>query len=441
MAKKRGEGTRAPNGASSIYLGSDGKWHGRVMVGVLPDGRPDRRHVKRSTERDAIRAVRELEKQRDSGRVRGVGRAWTVEKWLTHWVESIAVQSVRPTTMVGYRASVYKHLIPGLGAHRLDKLEPEHLEHVYRQMQTEKGLKAGTAHLAHRTARVAFGEAVRRRHITNNPAKFAKPPRVIEDEIVPFTVEEAQRLFAAATNMRNGARYVIALALGLRRGEALGLRWDDLTVTWQHGCPAGTRCRKSAAVHCSARRGSGLLRIRRAVQQLVWQHGCLDSGPCGHRYGAHCPLRHSGGVVVSEVKSRSGLRTIGVPQQVLEALEPHRERQDIERQTAADLWDDGGWMFTNHVGRPVHPTVDHECWKTLLRRAGVRDARLHDARHTAATMLLVLKVPLPAVMEIMGWADAAIAKRYMHLTNEMAEAIAHDVGKLLWTKSTGTDAD
>lgn len=88
-------------------------------------------------------------------------------------------------------------------------------------------------------------------------------------------------------------------------------------------------------------------------------------------------------------------------------------------------------MFTNRLGGPVHPSVDHGAWKALLRKANVRDARLHDARHTAATMLLVLKVPLPAVMEIMG-ADASVAKRYMHVPSEFLSAIAEQVGGLVW---------
>jgi integrase len=135
------------------------------------------------------------------------------------------------------------------------------------------------------------------------------------------------------------------------------------------------------------------------------------------------------------------MRTVGLPHQVIEALEHHRDRQDAERQHAADPWQKDGWVFTNHLGRPVHSTVDHECWKSLLRTT-VRDARLHDAPHTAATMLLVFKVPLPAVMEIMGWSGPSIAKRYMHVTDKLVIAIAHDVGELLWTeRRTPTDAN
>jgi integrase len=89
-------------------------------------------------------------------------------------------------------------------------------------------------------------------------------------------------------------------------------------------------------------------------------------------------------------------------------------------------------MFANRLGGPVHPTEDHRAWKALLAAANVRDARLHDARHTAATMLLVLKVPLPAVMEIMGWSDASIAKRYMHVPRELVTAIAAELCALMW---------
>ncbi|GGM81595.1 site-specific integrase [Longimycelium tulufanense] len=463
--RKRAEGTRAPNGASSIYLGKDGYWHGRVTMGTLDDGTPDRRHVQRKTEGEVIEAVRELERQRDSGRVRKPGRKWTVEKWLHHWVENIAAPSVRPNTMTGYRASVYKHLIPGVGAHRLDKLQPEHLERLYARLQDwrhgcpdndrcrkrpgnvcrqrQPGLKPATVHLAHRTIRVALNEAVRRKHITENPAAIAKPPRVEEEEVIPFTVEEARRILDAAVSVRNGVRFVVALTLGLRRGEALGLRWSDLAVKWRHGCPKGSPCRRlRTPKECPVRRGSGTLAIRRAVHCYPWKHGCSEAKPCGRKNGANCPERHSGGIVVADVKSRAGRRTVGLPHPLIEALEKHRERQDAERRHAGDLWEEGGWIFTNRFGRPVHPTVDHESWKNLLRKAQVRNARLHDARHTAATMLLVLKVPPRAIMDIMGWSEAAMLQRYVHIPNELVEEIAAKVGDLMWlTPDQDEEAD
>jgi hypothetical protein len=89
----------------------------------------------------------------------------------------------------------------------------------------------------------------------------------------------------------------------------------------------------------------------------------------------------------------------------------------------------------------VHPTVDHENWKLLLRSAEVRDARLHDARHTAATMLLVLKVPPRAIMSVMGWSEHAMLTRYLHIPHELTDDIAAQVVGLMWAAPAAADVD
>ncbi|MCO8274773.1 site-specific integrase [Actinoplanes sp. TRM 88003] len=426
---------RKPNGASSIYLGADGAWHGRVTVGIKPDGRPDRRHVRGKTEGVVTRKVRDLERQRDNGTVRKVGQRWTVATWLTHWVENIAAPSVRETTMVGYRAAVYKHLIPGVGAHRLEKLEPEHLETLYTAM-IRRGSAPGTAHQTHRTMKTALNVAVRRGHLTRNVARLAKPPRLDEQEIEPFTVAEAQRLLAVAAEKRNGVRFALALALGLRKGEALGLKWRRIDLE------------------------AGRLRTPRQLQRHRWQHGCDNPNECGarlhktapcppnctrhqlacpppcpkdcRRHASKCPKRHGGGLKEVDVKSRAGRRAVGIPAPLVEALRLHKAAQDIERQRAAQLWEEGDWVFAQPNGRPIDPRADHDAWKALLQEAGVRDARLHDARHTAATILLVLGVPTRAVMEVMGWSQMAMTTRYQHLAPELVNGIAEQVAGLLW---------
>lgn len=117
-----------------------------------------------------------------------------------------------------------------------------------------------------------------------------------------MSMEEAQRLLAASGEMRNGARFVVALTLGLRKGEALGLKWRDVDFE--------TRT----------------LTVRRTVQRLNWQHGCSPGEPCGRRYAGHCPQRHSGGVVTAEVKSGAGKRTIGLPLPLIEMLRPYSRK-------------------------------------------------------------------------------------------------------------------
>ncbi|MBN9759248.1 Integrase [Pseudonocardia sp. Ae406_Ps2] len=399
--KKR---TRQPNGTSSVYEGKDGYWHGRVTVGVRDDGKSDRRHVMRKSKADAIRAVRKLERDRDSATVQALGRVGTVGEWLEHWVENIAAAVVRENTLAGYRVAIRTHLIPGIGAHRLDRLQPEHLEKLYARM-IRNGSSPGTAHQAHRTLRTALGEAERRGRITRNPAALAKAPRVSESEVEPYSVDEVRRLLTTAAEGRNHARWAIALALGLRQGEVLGLRWTDVDLD------------------------TGTLLVRRGRLRPRYRHGC--GGSCGKKAG-YCPNRVADRPETDETKSRAGRRAIGLPDELVALLKSHREEQDCERDTAAQLWRDSGYVFTDERGEPLNPNTDYHHWKKLLCDAGVRDGRLHDARHTAATVLLILGVPERAVMGLMGWSTTAMAARYQHVTGVVRTDVAQRVGGLIW---------
>ncbi len=403
--------TRRPNGASSIYKGQDGKWHGRVTVGVKDDGKPDRRHVERKTQAEVIHAVRELEKQRDSGAVRRPGKPWTLKAWLTHWLENItAPPVVRASTYSSYRVAVTNHLIPGLGAHRLDKLEPEHLERLYARMQ-HRGLKPATAHQAHRTVRTALNEAMRRGHIVRNVATLAKAPRITEEEVDPYSVKEVQRLLVEAGKRRNSVRWAIALALGLRQGESLGIQWKDVDFDGR------------------------MLRVRRNRLRPKYKHGC--PGDCGRKYPGYCPMRTRANADTDETKSRAGKRVIGLPDELAELLKLHRDRQAQERAAAGGRWQEGGWVFTTETGEPINPRSDYDEWKELLSAAGVRDGRLHDARHTASTVLLILGVPERTVMAIMGWSSSAMAARYQHVTDNIRQDVAKRVGGLIWMRPNG----
>lgn len=145
-----------------------------------------------------------------------------------------------------------------------------------------------------------------------------------------------------------------------------------------------------------------------------------------------CPLRRGGGLVDADVKSRAGRRGIVLPTQLCGLLEQHRGEQAREREHAGTLWEDGGWMFAQPNGRPIDPTMDRNEWKRLLADAGIRDARLHDARHTAATVLLLLGVSERAAMELMGWSHSAMAKRYQHVTAVLRQDIAMRLNGFLW---------
>ena len=200
--------------------------------------------------------------------------------------------------------------------------------------------------------------------------------------------------------------------LGLRQGEALGLIWDDVDLD------------------------KGTIRVRRSRLRPKYAHGC--GGTCGETPGL-CPQRQSTRAATGGVKSKAGRRTIGLPPQLVALLRTHRAEQELERAMARELWHDEGWVFATPTGQPINPRTDYREWKRLLRDAGLREARLHDARHTAATVLLVLRQPTPTVMSLMGWSSESMAARYQHVTDALRSQVASQVGELIWDPPTGND--
>jgi len=384
--------SRSSNGRSSIYLGADGRWHGRVTMGTKNDGTQDRRHVTGATEKAVTKKVTDLERQRAAGTVADAKRAPTVEQWLTHWLNTIAARKVRPSTLVGYRSKVRTRIVPSIGAHRLDRLQPEHLEAMYAAWATD-GLSPASALQAHRILSRALKVAVQRGRIARNVAQLVDAPSLSRVEVEPLTATEARAILNAATGHRNAARWSVALALGLRQGEALGLCWDAVDLD------------------------AGTLTVKRALQR-----------------------QPGNGLVMVEPKSRAGRRTIALPRQLADLLHAQWSAQIEERRRAGSAWHDLGLVFAQPNGLPVDPRADWGEWKTLLREACVRDARLHDARHTAATLLLQQGVPARVAMQILGHSQISLTLgTYSHVVPELATEAAERVGAALWGTETKTE--
>lgn len=231
-------------------------------------------------------------------------------------------------------------------------------------------------------------------------------------EVEPLTAPEVEAVLDAATRTRHPARWSLAIGFGLRQGEALGLCWDD--VDWEQGT----------------------MTVRRSLARRPWAHGCR--GTCHERSGARCPRRHSGGLVLDEVKTRAGVRTLALPPVILDQLRAGHRVQGAARLQAGELWargPHGGYVFATPLGAPVDPRNDHRRWKRLLVDASVRAARLHDARHTAATGLLILGVDARTVMSMLGWSQLSMTQRYQHVVPELVHEAARLVGEYRWPTS------
>lgn len=487
MARPRKNAALEPT--MTIFEGAEG-WQGFITVGTRPDGTPDRRKRRGKNETEVRRKLAKLHQDLVAGQIVKAGVPPRLADWLTTWLSNPDAEWRYNTKSGSYAWAVNKWLIPGLGAWRLDStgctqpsLTAEAIEKFLRSIardpddDTSEGLAPASVHSVFRVLRAALNDAVRRKVITRSPVDFMTwRPKLVEEEVTPLFVAEVKEILRVCEQRRNGTRWSIGLPLGLRQGEALGLPWmrpvtstrdkpTGLDVTgwlivrrkaerrkWQHGCDDPAAC---ARPHC-----------RTKPCPPRWQHGCgkpaaqctkqrVDRCPqriprpgCAvHRdpktcttlcppdctdHGQSCPKRKGGGIVFTDTKSDAGRRRIALAPQMIQRAVRHKQEQNRERELAGELWEDFGLVWCQPNGRPIDARADWEDWKALLREAGVRDARVHDGRHTAATMLLLQGIDEQTVMAVMGWSDRRMLRRYQHVIDELREEASKRVGALLW---------
>ncbi|CAN5649133.1 hypothetical protein BH10ACT10_BH10ACT10_14720 [soil metagenome] len=233
------------------------------------------------------------------------------------YLSEVASTRVRPSTLDGYAQLIRLHITPEIGRYRIDKLRPQHITALYRGLG--KTLAPASVRRVHAVLRGALTVAVRWGLIPSNPALMVDPPSLTQHEIKPYTVDEARRLLAESAGGRLEARWLIALTLGLRQGETLGLGWQHVDFE------------------------NRLLRIERSLQRQP---------------GGDLALMHP--------KTQRSRRTIPMTPSVVTSLDRRRAVQLQERETAGSSWSESDLVFTTGFGTPIHPRNDYRAFLALV---------------------------------------------------------------------------
>lgn len=346
---------RRANREGSIWQRQDGRWTGAAYV--LTTAGTLRRAYVYGHSRDEVHA--RLVKVQDRS-ARGIplpDHAWTVGEYLDYWLENIARPAIRPTTYAKYEVFIRLYLRPGLGRHRLDRLSVATVQ-SWLNSRLAAGDSIAKVHVMRRVLTAALTRAMREELISRNVARLATLPPDRPARQHPWSAAEARAFLRAARRDPLYPAFVLLLAYGLRRGEVLGLSWKDVDLD------------------------QGVIRIR---QQLFRVGGRLRLGPVKTAAGRRdLPLL---GIARDGLASRAGLRVIGA--------NPHEW-------TARDL------VFTTRTGRPVEPRNLARSFQRIITSSGLRPIRLHDLRHTTATLLKDLGVPPRDTMEILGHSRIAV---------------------------------
>lgn len=296
----------------------------------------------------------------------------TVEQLLNdHWLPAQRSRGLRPTTLAQYRNVADRWLVPYLGATKAAALTPKHVD----------DLNASLTHLSARSRQLAVGTLKGACQwgsvnglLARNPLAGVRRPRVDHKPVAPWTVDEARAFLDATSDDRLHFAWSLLLTRGLRRGELCGLQWQHVDLD------------------------AGSLRIVRT--RVVVDGKAVDSAP----------------------KTSAGVRPIPLDPHLVRLLKAHKARQAAEKLAAGEAYEDGGWLVADELGRPFHPDTISDWLDDAIAAAGLRRIRLHDTRHTAASLMLADGVPVKVVAEILGHSSPTITLSiYAHVLPGMAE--------------------
>ena len=360
MAKRRG------HNEGSIFQRKDGRWCAVISLGY-ENGKLSRKNYYGATRKEVSDKMDDGRANLKRGIAPVIGRQ-TVAQYLETWLEQCVKPQLRLSTYTSYARQVRLHINASLGHLELTKLTPEHIQRFMNDKRANLG--ASTVRYQRLILSMALKQAERWGYVPQNVATKVDAPRVEAHEVEPLSQEQAQRLLEALKGERFGALLTVILSLGLRKGEALGLRWGDIdfeakTITLRY--------------------------------QITSQR-----------------VNHE--LVLTELKTKKSRRVLPLPDALAVVLKERRRQQLEERLQAREWAADNGLVFTNRAGKPVSPNHVNPHLTRVLKAAGLPHKRVHDLRHTAVSILHALGVDMKTISEIAGHANiSTTANIYAHV--------------------------
>jgi integrase len=343
---------KAIHGGGTVYQRKDGRY-----VASIKDpnsGKRIERYAK--NEKEAEKKLEDIKFEIRQGTL-ATGPNQTVQQYLTRWFEDVHKQEVRETTYIQNRVTLNKHLIPGIGHIQLKKLTAQHIQRFYAE-KIKEGCTASRVRGMHQLLHKALKNAARWKLIQQNVCDQVTVPRDTNKPETARILTEDQALLLLKASQGHPLEAFIALALvtGLRHGELMALRWQDINFEAKS------------------------LKVNHTVT-LVWGHGYIENEP----------------------KTSTSKREIMLPQFVINSLLRHRARQERTRLLSGDKWQETGLVFCNRYGTYRDPSTTNKSFHRLLERNGLPSIRIHDLRHSAASLhIMVLNTPPKLVQELLG---------------------------------------
>ena len=376
------------NGEGSLYQRTNGRWVGAVTLGYDTNGRPVRKTVTAKTKTEARQKLKDLQGKLDDGFTPPT-REETLAQLFERWDRDVLSTQVQSDARDNYMTVARCHIIPTLGKKKVSALTVADVQHLTASKLrggpdgVPRPLSVSTVRRIRSVLAQALDVCLVEGSLLRNVAKLTKAPKAGQAEGRTLTPAEAKRLLKALGDHRLGLLFIVMLATGLRRGEALGLQWEDVDF------------RK-------------------------------------HTIGVHRQLRRiEGHLVTRAVKGGKSGRTVYLPDQVVRLLKEHRVAQTAHLKALG--MEGAGFIFTTQLGTPLDPRNVHRDFQTVCTKAKLGRWHPHELRHSAASLMLAQGVPLQVVSEVLGHSSIRMtADVYGHILQPQRREAARAMNKTLW---------
>ncbi|MDD5313115.1 MAG: tyrosine-type recombinase/integrase [Dehalococcoidia bacterium] len=316
----------------------------------------------------------------------------TVAEYLERWLADYVKPNLSPRTTEGYEHIVRKHLIPAFGNITLLQLKAEHIQRYYAE-KIAAGLSALTIRHHHTALHKALHSAVEWGVLSRNVADAVSTPRVQRTEMKTWCEDDVMQFLNTAKSTQYYALFYTALFTGMRRSELLALRWQDIDFIL------------------------GQIYVSRSLH-------CLKGGT----------------VVFRPTKTAKGRRAIALSPKGFIVLKEHREKCEAERIILMTPLEDDDLVFCHTDGRPLLPNTVTHAWIKISKRSGLKHIRLHDARHTHASIMLKQEIHPKIVQERLGHANIAVTlDTYSHIAPGLQKAAAERFDEAFTNKYTSIE--
>ena len=354
------------DGEGSLYQRKDGKWVTTISLGFDHTGKRKRRSRVSNTRNEAVKKLRDLQAEAAEGPAL-VDEHITLTKWCHQWCETIAPLTAKASTVADYRWTLDHYVLPHIGHLKVRALTPQHCAQLQQKL-LNAGLSPNTVRHARRPLSAALTQAERDLLIRFNPLRSIRQPRIDKtgfDKVNVLTRDQAQLLLDAAKQVDPILHGVVVLGVcrGARRGEILGLRWQDVDLE------------------------KGIIHIR---QQLREERREARGG------GYVVELR------TGPPKTKKSRRDLTIDSRIASALKRIHLQQAKWRLACGPDWVDSGFVFTTKNGDPRYPSNVYAQYKKLLKQTGLPDITLHDLRRTWATLSVEAGVRIEQAQEALG---------------------------------------